>query len=735
MAEHDYRGAPQMDNSAAQNAQSEDIDTIDFVEYVEIFLRRWPIMLATMVLVFAIGMVYTFSRHPVYTSTAKIVVATGRASGAPDSDIPVIGDLQALTKSRSIQTQVEIISSPDIIDEALDRLPQDLRDKGFRGTVLGNMYEIKAGKDTDVITIDAMALDPHAAAAFADSIVTTYFSRDLESSNKATRQARIYLEEKMQLAERDLAKARNSMAAFKAKTGLLSPDAQLAKRSEYIEQLRVDADSARTALAGIRSRNIALARRIKEQNEYVVSATTIQRNPQFIGILQEIDKLNSTRAELLQEYISSSREVTKVDGQIEDAEQRLKKVAQTVLSTTTNSRNPLWENLLKDFSGSIAESSALDTKVQVLDRCLVQREMDFKVLPELERELTTRMQNIAILERTYDMLSQKYYTLLLSEQSMLPNGILISKPRVPEAPSYPRTDRNIALFAMLGIMLSVVVAIVVDRVDIRVHDPSVMPGITDLPSLASIPFMDNEDAAYKQIGKLKHNSIFLESFRILRNNIMFSAIDNPLKVLAVSSPGPGEGKSTLAVNLAIAMAMDGKKVLLVDCDLRRPSIHNWMNLSREIGLTNVVKGLSNIKDAVCSTDIENVFCLPSGPLPPNPTEFLNSKHSRNIIKELSGMYDMLILDCPPCTGLSDVQVISTMADGVLLVVTINRTLKTYLHVALSTLSQVKAPIIGYVLNMVDSRRQGYGYYYNYDYDEQGGRNKFKRRCRMPKSKN
>ena len=96
---------------------------------------------------------------------------------------------------------------------------------------------------------------------------------------------------------------------------------------------------------------------------------------------------------------------------------------------------------------------------------------------------------------------------------------------------------------------------------------------------------------------------------------------------------------------------------------------------------------------------------------------------------------MLILDCPPCTGLSDVQVISTMADGVLLVVTINRTLKTYLHVALSTLSQVKAPIIGYVLNMVDSRRQGYGYYYNYDYDEQGGRNKFKRRCRMPKSKN
>ncbi|HAH86808.1 MAG TPA: hypothetical protein DCL60_05495, partial [Armatimonadetes bacterium] len=91
MAEHDYRGAPQMDNSAAQNAQSEDIDTIDFAEYAEIFLRRWPVMLATMVLVLAVGMVYTFSRHPVYTSTAKIVVATGRASGASDSDIPVIG--------------------------------------------------------------------------------------------------------------------------------------------------------------------------------------------------------------------------------------------------------------------------------------------------------------------------------------------------------------------------------------------------------------------------------------------------------------------------------------------------------------------------------------------------------------------------------------------------------------------------------------------------------------------
>jgi receptor protein-tyrosine kinase len=326
---------------------------------------------------------------------------------------------------------------------------------------------------------------------------------------------------------------------------------------------------------------------------------------------------------------------------------------------------------------------------------------------------------------------------------MLPNGILISKPRVPASPSYPSKGRNLVLFTMLGIMLSVAVAIVADRMDTRVHDPAIVGNMTDLPSLAAIPSIEHEAGVRLQIGKLNHNNAFLESFRILRNNITFSAIDNPLKVIAVSSPGRAEGKSTISVNMAIAMAMDGKKVLLVDCDLRRPSIHNWMGVLREVGLTNVVKGLSSIEDAIVSTDIENVFCLPSGPLPPNPTEFLNSKHSRDLIKELSSMYDMIILDCPPCTGLSDVQVISTMADGVLLVVTMNRTLKPYLHIAMRTLNQVKAPLIGFVLNMVESRRQGYGYYYNYyyyyyDYDEQnvgdGHKKKGKRKHRVHKEK-
>jgi len=156
--------------------------------------------------------------------------------------------------------------------------------------------------------------------------------------------------------------------------------------------------------------------------------------------------------------------------------------------------------------------------------------------------------------------------------------------------------------------------------------------------------------------------------------------------------------------------MEGKRVLLVDGDMRRPSLHRIFRLSQERGLTTLVSGASTLEDTIVPTEIEHVFCLPAGPNPPNPPEVLNSQPSRDLFEQLAEMYDTVIVDCPPSTGLSDIQVISTIVDGVLLVVSMNQTLKPHLEITMRSLYQSGAPLIGMVLNRADINLKGCGYY-------------------------
>jgi capsular exopolysaccharide synthesis family protein len=254
---------------------------------------------------------------------------------------------------------------------------------------------------------------------------------------------------------------------------------------------------------------------------------------------------------------------------------------------------------------------------------------------------------------------------------------------------------------------------VAERLDSRVHEQAWVEQVSGLPVLSLVPLVS--EAPLRLLSNEQRNGAMLESFRILRNNISFSGIDRQMKILAVTSPGREEGKSTTVVNLAVAMAMGGKRVLLVDGDMRRPSVHRLMKMPRTYGLTTILTGGSDLEATIMPTEIDNLFCLPSGPTPPNPAEILNSQPSRELFKKLAEMYDVVLLDCPPSIGLSDVQVVATIADGVLLVVSMNETLKPHLYIAIRTLSQVGAPLIGLVLNKMDLTRRGYGYGYYYYY--------------------
>jgi capsular exopolysaccharide synthesis family protein len=201
-----------------------------------------------------------------------------------------------------------------------------------------------------------------------------------------------------------------------------------------------------------------------------------------------------------------------------------------------------------------------------------------------------------------------------------------------------------------------------------------------------------------------------EAFRTLRTNLEFSSLDNPVKTLVVTSAGPGEGKSTTLANLAISTAQTEKKVCLVDCDLRRPSLHRLFGIANDVGLTSMIRD-ETLRDAppVQETQVPGLWLLPSGPLPPNPSELLGSKRMEEVIAKLKEQADMILFDTPPSTVVTDAAVLASKVDGVLLVFSAGRTKRDHAQKAKALMEKVNARLVGVVLNNVraDSNLQSY----------------------------
>lgn len=209
-----------------------------------------------------------------------------------------------------------------------------------------------------------------------------------------------------------------------------------------------------------------------------------------------------------------------------------------------------------------------------------------------------------------------------------------------------------------------------------------------------------------------------ESYRTLRTNIQFSSFDKDIKTIVVTSAAPGEGKSTTIGNLAIVMAQSGKKVLLIDCDLRKPSLHKKFRITNQAGLTNILLFDVDPMD-ILHKHMDNLYILTTGQLPPNPAEVVASNRLKKFIEEMKNHFDYILIDSPPLIAVTDSQILSSFCDGTLLVVSSGEAERETVKRAKDLLNKVNANIIGVVLNKLDLKsRKGYGYYYYYG-DEEG----------------
>ncbi|MFA5535741.1 MAG: CpsD/CapB family tyrosine-protein kinase [Bacillota bacterium] len=219
-------------------------------------------------------------------------------------------------------------------------------------------------------------------------------------------------------------------------------------------------------------------------------------------------------------------------------------------------------------------------------------------------------------------------------------------------------------------------------------------------------------------------SITAEAFRMLRTNLQFMGVDKPLKVIAVCSSNPSEGKSTVITNLASSFAIAGSKVLLIDADLRRPQVNKIFYLENHVGLSNLLAGGLDLDSVINKTAIENLDIITSGPLPPNPAEILGSAKMEEFLNGIRPAYDMLLVDSPPVNTVADASILATKVDGMVFVIEAGKTTREAVMLAKQQLGKVNARILGVVLNKVKQVGGGYYYYYYYYNDESdAGQNK------------
>lgn len=306
------------------------------------------------------------------------------------------------------------------------------------------------------------------------------------------------------------------------------------------------------------------------------------------------------------------------------------------------------------------------------------------------------------------------------EGALRPDARVVVEQRasIPSEPIVPNTSRNIALGLAVGVLLGIGIAFGRDALDNTIKDGKTLEEIVGAGVVGNVP-LDKERRRNAAISFENDNSAISEAFRKIRTNLQFLAIDSPPRVIVVTSSMPSEGKSTTAINIALALAEAEHNVVLVDGDMRRPTLHKYLDLVGTVGFSTVLSGGASLEEALQKTRFPGLTVLTSGAIPPNPSELLGSQTARRLLSELRSQFDYVIVDSTPLLAVTDAAILAAGGDGVLIIARYGHTRSEQLSDAVASLQGVGAPLLGAIFSMVPARGSAsYSYDYYGRYEEQ-----------------
>ncbi len=718
----------------------------DLRVYVEMILRRkWIIVGFTAVLstLVAIG---TALQPKVYEAKASVV--GGR-------EAPRLVDFDPIPQDRFrerdyLKTQAAILTSRSL----LQRAARHLIDEGFYGPVKPQDVErrsmdfaksiqlrekVVTTEDSQVIQIVMEGGVPDRVARIANAIADEYVTSNLEQKQQMATQAVAWLEKKLAEAEKALKQSQAELQAFKDKEKITASDEadpfstlsftrlndeyltthiqrmQLESRMEAIRKAR-----AQAPVPGAPSATQSLDAEIQKQMKASLQKEYVD------GQLQLKD--------LSQRYGEQHPDIIALKAKLAKLQKELQALDEPEPAAVAESAPALPTGNLADLK---AEYDALVSKEKLLSRTLEAQKAETRNLSRTGATYTLLKQNVDFNDKIYNDLLSRLNAARMSGEIKVSGVQILDRAEAPRAPSEPQPVRNMIVAVLLGLVLGVGLVLLMENLDRRVKSPQDAARHLKLPLLTVVPGMGLSQGVGREEGKAQlvtvqqPRSHASECYRNLRTSILFSSGRPVPRTILVTSAVAGEGKSTTAANLAVVMAQSGRKTLLIDADLRRPALHRYFSREGNRGIVRLLQEGCRVEDAIQSSGIENLDLLLCHGIPKNPSELLGSERMQDLIERLKGKYEVVVIDSPVVISVPDAVILAARAEAVILVHRPGAADRDMVRHAREKLEEVKANILGLVMNNVNLKSGGYQYaeYLYYGYGTEG-----ERKARREKSK-
>ena len=674
------------------------VPSLTLRDFIHVLRRRKMTVLLTFVAVLTLVAVNTLLSKPQYKSVASLLLEDN-SGGSGASDSSGLGALFDVQSGMDVDSQVQLLNSPLILNQVY----QD--SKIERGTVQSSITRDGRTSKIDIIGISDSKENVQKFVATVPKVYQD--NRRFQSAHEVTSQLKFARGDLAQENKR-LDRAEDAVAAFKRRYNLFDPDSEAAAALSAATASKTALGTARADMSSLRAQIQALEGELATLKP-TVDTPVVTTNPLIQDLRNQLATLQNQRKDQLFLYKETSDPIRQIDLQIANLKTRIANTAPTVTNNSTAPNSAVSDlrnriaSLRADLSAKQAAAGDLVEQVAKQDEGLGRYSTIQRQQAQLQRDLEDSQ--AAVKEGTENVRQLSVRARAMQAASA---PITVLQPGTPGVKIAPNPVRNLILGAFVGLLLACAAALLQDSLDDRVRDEDEARQLLGAPILGYFPLMPVTDE--RQILDMNNpNRLLLESFRALRSNVQFALVNSAGKKIQITSTVPGEGKSYIASNLAITMALDGRRVILVDADLHRPTMHQRFGASRQPGLTNVLVGELNVQDALQDVGVNGLQLLSGGALPPNPAELLNSVTMVEVMKELESMADLVIFDTPPLLATSDSQLMSSKMDGVVFVMQMGSVARSGTVRAFELLKQANANVIGIVFNKVNASKSSTSY--------------------------
>jgi len=706
----------------------------DARQYLAMLHKRRSLLVACVGVSLLAATVYNYTTRPLFRATAQLLIDPSLPDVLPGRDL-----LAGMTRGREYRnTQYQLLAGRNLAEQVVERLRlqsspefqagpilspwERLRERLLgpqeNGSSIGLSPAIRAFRSrlsveplpqSNLVNLRFAAYDPEIAAAAANALAEAYIRATLTLRSTTTSEATSWLGARLGDQRGRIEQAEQALQAYEEREGMVN----LEEREQLVEQkletlhgALMEARTERMAKETLYNEIAAVPRSELEAYPLVMNNGLIQG---LRGELAELERDRRRRSGTLGER---HPDMLRLQADIEEIQAKIE--AET---------GKLVRSLENGYGTALRQEENLQASLEP-----VQREM---------QEIKRKAVEYRVLKREVEANQQLFKNLMnrnvetgLEGELEATNLRIVERAEVPGSPFSPRRARNYQLALLLGLALGLGLVFVVEQMDNSVKTPEDVKESLDLPFLGMIPDWSvgrsqGEGPGSSPLILKNPRSSLAEAYRLVRTNLIFSSPDTSHRVLLVSSVNPAEGKSTTAVNVAASLALNGARVLVVDADLRRPTLAKHFEVSSAPGLSDLIVGSCELVDAVRETQFKGLDVIPSGYLPPTPAELLGSARMRSFLRSLPEEYEWVLVDAPPVLAIADAPVLSTYVDGMILVIAAEKTARPAVQRTIDQVRAVGGKLVGVVLNKVNLERnayyfgQYYGEYYRSYYTERG----------------